>query len=70
MAGTLENYSVPCELTFLLRKIENWIFFSVLASFYLPCAQNILILVHIPSASKTESSASCPQHGKAGGPRG
>lgn len=32
MAGTLENYSVPCELTFLLRKIENWICSSVLAS--------------------------------------
>lgn len=31
-AGTLENYSVPCELTFLLRKIENWISPSVLAS--------------------------------------
>lgn len=31
MAGTLENYSVSCEFTFLLRKIENWIFFSVLA---------------------------------------
>lgn len=29
MASTLENYSVSCEVTFLLRKIENWIFFSV-----------------------------------------
>lgn len=70
MAGTLENYSVSCELTFLLREIESWIFFSISAPF-LPtlCSEYSHPGPHPLHASKAESSASCPQHGNARGPR-
>lgn len=49
MAGTLENYSVSCELAFLLGKLKAGFSSPFRLPLYPPCAQNILTLVHIPS---------------------
>lgn len=70
MAGALENYPVSCELTFLLRKIENWIFFSIpVLSLPTLCSEYSHAGPQPLHAFKAESSASCPQHGKASGLR-
>lgn len=70
MAGTLENYSVSCQLTFLSRKIENWIFFSILdPSQPTLCSEYPHCGPHPLHPSKAGSSASCPQQGKASGLR-
>ena len=70
MAGMLENYSVSCELAFLLREIESWTFFSIPAP-ALPtlCSEYSHPGPHTLHASQADSSTSCSQHGKARGQR-